>query len=197
MGEEDCWFKLKHTHYPAPDIKTLGTVTETGPICLGHVISDLRHLDQVLNRGQIKPFTKIHPEDDTVTEVIKIWPSKVTHFDWSDVRSTESQAHVQADVPMGGTGVAGKAKIQAIFRESVADFEHFESLDYVIFQPGRDYAMKAVKVSGGAKEEMAKQKLLKGGRWTLYMVTGLVLARNGSYKRDESKGRSLEATGDV
>ena len=45
-----CWFVLQQTHYPPPVIPKNGTGTSSGPICLGHLIPDLKHLDNVVNR---------------------------------------------------------------------------------------------------------------------------------------------------
>ena len=189
---ENCWFKLKQTHYVAPDVKTLGTSVETSAICLGHIISDLEHLDQVLNRGQIKPFKKITP-NDAVTREFQVWPSKVTDFDWADTVNVGHEAHAQAAAPLAGAGLSGKATIKAIFRESVTNFAHFDSLEYVTFQPDKRYARDACEEVEEVRSEIARQKLLKGGRWSLYMITGLVIARNGKYRRDEQQGHDVEA----
>lgn len=188
---ENCWFKLKQTHYIAPDVETLGTAIETSAICLGHIISDLEHLDQVLNRGRIKPFKKATAED-TLTREFTVWPSKVIDFDWSNTVNTSHGAHGQASAPLAGVGATGNASIKAIFQESVTNFAHFDSLEYVTFQPDKKYAKDASEVEE-VKSEIAKQKLLKVGWWSLYMITGLVIARNGKYKRAEERRHNVQA----
>lgn len=190
---ENCWFKLKQAHYVAPDVETLGTAgPETGPICLGHIISDLKHLDQVLNGGAIQPFRKANPTDNTVLREFRVYTQPVTEFDWSDTVSSQHEGHAEGNATAGQAGVAVKAKIQAIFQESVTNFASFKSLDYVYFQPDRKYAKQAAELVDEVNAEIRKQKLLKGGAWALYMVTGLAIARSGRVQREEHKVGGLE-----
>lgn len=50
---EKVWFNLRQTDHPPPAVEIMGRGEDTTPIYLGHSISDLQHIDFVLNWGAI------------------------------------------------------------------------------------------------------------------------------------------------
>ncbi len=52
---EKVWFKLRQTDYPPGPEETIlaGSGDDTSaPICLGHFVSDLKHIDFPINSGR-------------------------------------------------------------------------------------------------------------------------------------------------
>ncbi|KAI8724180.1 hypothetical protein NCS52_00275700 [Fusarium sp. LHS14.1] len=143
---DKVWFKLRHTHNPAPDEKTLGTSTETGPILLGQFIPDLNHLDQVINRGGIKSF----PGE------MKVWHSRTIKFKWDASQSTQADAFVSAWAPaVAAAGLDIQATASGAFRKSVENYSEFESLDCYISEKTlgtwKLFMITGIMIARGAK----------------------------------------------
>ncbi|RFU34454.1 hypothetical protein B7463_g1832, partial [Scytalidium lignicola] len=156
---ESCWFKLKQIYSPAPRIDSLGTSEETSPICLGHIIPDLKHLDQAINRGSIEPFPN----------GMNVWETPVIGLEWDD--GTE------------------KATIQKLFRQSLDDFCHFQFLESVFVEPTGPYVEKCLEHPSVAAH-IDEAKKLYSGTWSIFMITGIMIARS-------SKEESVEAKDDI
>lgn len=170
---DKVWFKLRHTHNPAPDEKTLGTSTETGPILLGQFIPDLNHLDQVINRGDIKPF----PGE------MKVWHSQTIKFKWDDSQSTQADASVSARAPaVTAAGVDIQATASGAFRKSVENYSEFESLDCYIVNPVKSYVNEYL-AGGSVADHVKSEKTL--GTWKLFMITGIMIARGANTSNKE------------
>ncbi|RSM08194.1 hypothetical protein CEP52_004868 [Fusarium oligoseptatum] len=170
---DKVWFKLRHTHNPAPDVKTLGTSTETGPILLGQFIPDLNHLDQVINRGDIRPF----PGD------MQVWPSQTIKFKWENSRSTQADASGSARAPgVAAAGLDIQATASGAFRQSVENYSEFESLDCYIVNPVRSYINECL-AEGLVADHVKSEKTM--GTWRLFMITGIMIARGAKTSNEE------------
>lgn len=167
---DQVWFKLRHTHNPAPDVETLGTSTETGPILLGQFIPDLNHLDQVINRGGIRPF----PGD------MKVWHSQTVKFKWDSSRSTQIDASGFAGAPAAGLNI--QATASGAFRQSVENYSEFERLDCYIVNPVKSYVNEYL-AGGSVADHVKSQKAL--GAWKLFMITGIMIARGANTSNKE------------
>ena len=77
---DNCWFVLKQTHYTPPDMDSMRKGEPTGPISLGHIISDLMHLDQVINAETVEPFSR----------AMQIWPTRLLEFKWDHTKGRET-----------------------------------------------------------------------------------------------------------
>ncbi|KAG4280592.1 hypothetical protein FPRO06_11925 [Fusarium proliferatum] len=181
---ESVWFKLKHTHYTAPDVATLGTEgRETGPILLGHFIPDLNHLDQVINQGCIKAF----PDD------MEVWPSKTIEFQWEDSQSNQAGVSGSMTVPTDTTaGIGGNTSAQVAFQQSVENFAKFKSLDCYIVNPVNHYINDCIKQSALADHIKTEKRF---GTWKVYMITGIMIARGAktSHKEESHADANAEA----
>lgn len=170
---DKVWFKLRHTHNPAPDEKTLGTSTETGPILLGQFIPDLNHLDQVINRGGIRPF----PGD------MKVWHSQTIKFTWDDSRSRQANALGSATVPVAAAaGLDIQATASGAFQQSVENYSEFDSLDCYIVNPVKSYINEYL-TEGSVADYVKSEKTL--GTWKLFMITGIMIARGAKTRNKE------------
>ncbi|KAJ4317176.1 hypothetical protein N0V84_007480 [Fusarium piperis] len=180
---DKVWFKLRHTHNPAPDVTTLGTSTETGPILLGQFIPDLNHLDQVINRGDIRPF----PGD------MKVWPSQTIRFRWDDSRSTQAGVSGSARAPAAAAaaGVDIQATASGAFRQSVDNYSEFESLDCYIVNPVKSYINEYL-TGGSVAEHVKYDKTL--GTWKLFIITGIMIARGAKTSNKEGVYKEGHAT---
>ncbi|KAL2692429.1 hypothetical protein Neosp_002838 [[Neocosmospora] mangrovei] len=170
---DKVWFKLRHTHNPAPDEETLGTSTETGPVLLGQFIPDLNHLDQVINRGDIKPF----PGE------MKVWHSQTIKFKWDVSRSTQADASASARASaVAAAGLDIQASASGVFRKSVENYSEFESLDCYIVNPVKSYVNEYL-AGGSVADHVKSEKAL--GTWKLFMITGIMIARGANTSNKE------------
>jgi hypothetical protein len=96
---ENCWFRLKQTHFPPPTlpIDTNGVGTGNGAICLGHIMvsmKELDHMDNIINRSV---------EGFTFTPAVPIYTARAWKMEWSD-----SELHQ--------TGASGMLPQKKVFR---------------------------------------------------------------------------------
>jgi hypothetical protein len=182
--DEKCWFKLQQTHYPPPpEAKILAGcegVEPQGPICLGHIIKDLDHLDFVLNPQTIQPFTP----------GMKVALTRMVDFKWDDAMSKNAGGGGNIKGP-AVPGMAVGANTRAVFRESVQNHEAYDRLDKYIVQPTQDYVTRCL-----AQEPLANY-VAKSRSWTLYMITGLCVARRGKFTASESHNKTVRGGGKV
>jgi hypothetical protein len=172
------WFKLKQTHYPPPlhDEILSGCTGDEAPICLGHVIKDLKRLDFPLNQSTILPFPP----------TINVFATSMVDFKWNVTKSSGKSNEAGATAPIAaaaGMNVGGSIKLA--FSSSVGDHEQFDKLDTYIFQPTQSYIADAL-----AKEPLAMHVRRKI-RWSLFVITGLCIARKGKTETSETHGREV------
>ncbi|KAH7202856.1 uncharacterized protein BKA55DRAFT_531398 [Fusarium redolens] len=181
---DKVWFKLRHSHNPAPDVSTLGTNQETGPVLLGHFIPDLNHLDQVINRGGIKVF----PGE------MKVWLTRTINFRWDSSKSHDVNACVSATAPAAvAAGADVQSSASAAFRGSVENFAEFEALDCFIVDPVKSYIDNYL-AEGPVADHITSHKLL--GTWKLFMITGIMIARGAKTSdKDQLRGEGHMNTG--
>ncbi|KAK3682965.1 hypothetical protein B0T22DRAFT_502111 [Podospora appendiculata] len=169
MADSKCWFVLRHTHYPPPVFPSDGGVgRSTGPLCLGHLIPDLKHLDTVINREGPLAF----PPD---------MPAYLTQMrDFSCHLATNRGVNTSAEVgiPIAlAAGVTVKGSANSAFQRSVSNFSTFKSADIFIIQVTPSYIEDSLDT-----EEVRKyvKKHSKLGTWSLFMITGIIIARGGA-----------------
>jgi hypothetical protein len=167
-----CWFVLKQTHYPPPVIPKNGTgkVGGSGPICPGHLIPDLKHLDNVINR---------HGPLDIPLDM-PIYPTKAWDLTW-EVNKSHG-----VDI----SGVAIKLDARVAFTRTIKNFWEFVSLDTFIFQPTSEYVEDSVE-----DDEVAAYLKRRGflGSSTIFMITGVIVARGAKTKTSEVRKRNVHA----
>ncbi|KAF3182647.1 hypothetical protein TWF788_005961 [Orbilia oligospora] len=174
---ENCWFVLKQTHYPAPNADSMRKGKPTGPISLGHIIRDLKHLDQVINAESIKPFTR----------AMQIWETRMVDFKWNQAEEQATAVGAGITIPIvAAAGLAVGAHAGFAFRQSVKNYWEFEHLDRYIVQPTSSYVNDCLETEEIAQYVEEVQKL---GYWSFFMITGLIVARGGG------KSTTTEASG--
>ena len=183
---EKVWFKLRQTDYPAPPEETLqfgpsstGSTTHA-PINLGHIIPSLRHLDQPLNPHHILPFPIGMP----------VYHTEATAFTWSSTDHTDRHGDLACTAPNPGTAGLG---FQVAFQKAVENFEEYDRLDTYIVSPTRGYVENCLKE---LDEENDDDDGGGGGilgrkwAWTVFMVTGLKIARRGGRREVTEERKS-------
>ncbi|KAF4470197.1 hypothetical protein FALBO_2869 [Fusarium albosuccineum] len=180
---DKCWFVLSQTHYPAPqehDLDENGVVKQTEPICLGHFIKDLKHLDQVINSSGPEPFLLDMP----------IYHIPAVDFEWEKNRERGFDASATAEVPVAAApGIAAKASLGFALRKTVRDYWQIEKLDTMVVQPSRAYINRCLETTQIA-EFLEHNKL--GSTWSIYMITGLKIIRGKStHEMSHGGGRGI------
>lgn len=163
---DKCWFVLRHQHYPPPKLPANGVGTAQGPICPGHLIPDLKHLDNVINGKGPEEF----PTD------MPIYKRTTQDF----LRTTEGgrdfAVSAGADVPVAAViGVGINLRTETTFRRSVSNAWRFSALDTYIVQVTPAY----VEDSMDAPEvlEYRKRHEVLGISKSIFMITGIMVAR--------------------
>ncbi|KAK1513159.1 hypothetical protein CTAM01_00555 [Colletotrichum tamarilloi] len=167
MGSK-CWFVLSQTHYPPPEIPKNGFGPSRGPVCLGHLITDLRHLDNVINRDgplDIPPNMPIHS-------------SKGWGLNWQIHTGRGAEVSATAGAPIAAAaGVTIKLDAGLAFEMSVRKHWEFEALETFIVQPTNNFVEESVGTTE-VLDHLKKQGWLKTS--TLFMITGIAIARGAS-----------------
>ncbi|UKZ83230.1 hypothetical protein TrVFT333_011036 [Trichoderma virens FT-333] len=182
---DKCWFVLKQVHYPPPDLPETGIGTANGSISLGHIIPDPVNLDGVINRSE---------EGITFTSTARIRHTR-TACNWNNVNDLEAGLSSNIQVSMG-TGVPVSTALQSklAFKRTSKNHESFDFLDSYIVDVDRKFISRILE-----KEEVAAhierikgvQLLGIGGRWSIWMITGIIVARGA--KRAYGDSRKIEA----
>lgn len=178
MGSK-CWFVLKQTHYPPPEIPTNGTGKLKGPICLGHIIPDLRHLDSVINRRDLLP---IPPE-------MPIYSTKSWELAWkvNNADGIDLFANVRAPIA-AAVGLTVQGDVGVAFERTVGKYWEFEALETAIIQPTAAYiedSMETDEVVAYVK----RQGPLRSS--SSFMITGIIIAKGSKYEVSHSTAKGL------
>ncbi|KAF3925334.1 hypothetical protein ABW20_dc0108987 [Dactylellina cionopaga] len=169
---EKCWFVLKQTHYAPPDTKA-----RTGLIQLGHLIPDLKRLDQVINveSGPLK-----------FRRGMVVSKSHLEGLTFGHKTGREVNAEVNATVPIAAAAgaVSAGAQVGTSFKKTVENNWEFERVETEIFQPTRAYVADSL-------QNPEVQEYLKTAttfsRWTMFMISGIAVAvRGGKHTGSES-----------
>ncbi|KAL2692042.1 hypothetical protein Neosp_002445 [[Neocosmospora] mangrovei] len=165
---DKCWFVLSQTHVPPPRVED-GAFTQTGPLCLGHFIKDLKHLDHVINtNGPEQPFPLDMP-------IIRTGPIE---FEWGSNREVGFDVSVGADVPVAAApGINAKASLGLAFKKSLGTSWQIEQLETLTFNPTRSYINRCL-AGEQIVEFLADNKF--GPTWKIFIVTGLKIVRGNS-----------------
>ncbi|KAK1451836.1 hypothetical protein CMEL01_06410 [Colletotrichum melonis] len=139
-----------------------------GPVCLGHLITDLRHLDNVINRDgplDIPPNMPIHS-------------SKGWGLNWQIHTGRGAEVSATAGAPIAAAaGVTIKLDAGLAFEMSVRKHWEFEALETFIVQPTNNFVEESVGTTE-VLDHLKKQGWLKTS--TLFMITGIAIARGAS-----------------
>ncbi|KAK7930999.1 hypothetical protein PG985_001711 [Apiospora marii] len=176
----ECWFVLKQQHYPPPVFPENGTGKSQGPLCLGHIIPDLEHIDNVIN-AKDGPLA--------ITPDMPIHKTEAHNLTWE--RSTERgfECSLEGGVPIAGAaGITINIETGVIFKRSVQNFWAFGALETYIMQPTSEYVEDSVEAPQVASY-LKKRRVLKAP--SVFMITGLKIARGASSQM--SSGNTTDA----
>lgn len=95
---------LEPLYYPPPAIPKSSKEQSTGAICLGHVIHDLRYIDQVLNTGGPQPYPRSMP----------LYFTQKRSFAWNDEKGYTFEVSLGARMPSQASPVS--AQISTAFK---------------------------------------------------------------------------------
>ncbi|KAL0474007.1 hypothetical protein QR685DRAFT_518421 [Neurospora intermedia] len=188
---DKCWFTVNNTHYPPPSLESMRSGHPISPASLGHLIPSLNHLDQIINAKAIEPFPStmdIHG------------PTIMEDFKWDHTHTHSLSLEGKASIPLGPAGVNMGVGLGGAFIKSVANYWEFDRLERYIMQPTRSYVQKCIE-RDEVKRWIAKNKsMMMMGRWEVYMITGIIVARGGGRnKKEKNRGKefSVEVTVEV
>ncbi|KAL5608705.1 hypothetical protein FOVSG1_003386 [Fusarium oxysporum f. sp. vasinfectum] len=170
---EKVWFKLRQTDYPPPPEDTIlrGDGDDSiAPLCLGHLVSDLKTLDFPLNADSILPFP---PR-------MRVFCNTSLNFTWDDTRLKSPGTNLAAGAPiLAATGVTAKASLQFAFMKAVESHEAYDRLDTYIVQPTKGY------IEDCLEQDQLKAYVKGKVSWSMFMITGIKVARAGKREVQE------------
>lgn len=166
---DKCWFVLRQSHYPPPEYSEAED-SSRGAICLGHIIPDLKHLDNVINTDGPEPYPANMP----------VYTTKKWSLSWESDRRHHMELSASGDAPIGP--VQADANVAVVFQKSTSSYSNFDSLDTNIIQPTLAYIEDSLE-NELVQKELESGKVLGVSSWTMFMVTGLTIARGATDKQ--------------
>ncbi|KAF3923911.1 hypothetical protein AA313_de0200601 [Arthrobotrys entomopaga] len=168
---DKCWFVLRQTTY----------TPESGLIKCGHLIPDLRHLDQVIN-VESGPPTYLRGNKPSITSR--------ENFQWRRNTDSETSLEASASVPIPAAAgvVSAGGRLGMLFKSSVENYWDFDILETSMFNPTISYVTASLK-DQAVQDYIQRVKMMN--RWTMYMVSGVAVAKGGAkHTGTETTGRS-------
>jgi hypothetical protein len=145
-------------------------------MCLGHIIEDLKTLDFAMNSDTIEPLPRN----------MRVFSTRMIDFRWDDARSQEKSVDMGASAPIAtAAGVTLGGDIKLAFSKSVESHEEYERLDKYIVQPTQSYIADCLHEEPFASYVKGKMT------WSMFMVTGLCVARKGTSSASDSGGPAI------
>lgn len=174
---EKCWFVLKQEHFPPPEIPDSGIGIAKGAISLGHIIPDANNLDYVINRNKGIDFTPSVP----------IYHTKYVGLDWKRNTSREAEGAMEAAVPLSpAVPASAQQNAKAAFSQTEKNHKEFDTLDRYIIQVDRKFIRK-ILADEEVEEHIQRTKGKLCGSWSVFMITGIMVAKGAKGEFGESK----------
>lgn len=111
---------------------------------------------------------------------MEIFPSKLADLSWDSSKDIDVDVAARAGVGSLVAAVPGvdlAASMGTIFQRAVQSHWSFSRLDRYIIQPQRSYIQDCLDTEPVAEHI---KRVKTAGHWSLYMITGLVIARGGA-----------------
>ncbi|KAF9772130.1 hypothetical protein IL306_010188 [Fusarium sp. DS 682] len=117
---------------------------------------------------------------------MRVFCSTTLNFTWDDTKLKSPGTNIAAGAPvLTAAGVTAKVSLQFAFMRTIENHEEYERLDTYIVQPTKDYIKNCL-----AQEELKAH--VKGKvAWSMFMITGIKVARAG--KREVQEEKNLAA----
>ncbi|KAG5762508.1 hypothetical protein H9Q72_009387 [Fusarium xylarioides] len=159
--------RLSHMDYlPAYSCCKAGGKAE-GDLRLGDVVPSPKDLYPILTKG---PLPLFGPD-------MRISSSQFCGFSWHTTKEREGGATVGGGAPIANAvGATVNAEVETEFRRTTENWVEYETMDIEIVQPSTAYT-KAVLKKEDVQNYIDQQKIPLLDRWSVYMVTGLMIGR--------------------
>ncbi|KAG4263048.1 hypothetical protein FPRO04_13285 [Fusarium proliferatum] len=169
---DKCWFVLSQTHYPPPqDSDKNGAFKQTGPLCLGHFVKSLKHLDSVINTSGPEPFPLDMP----------VYRTGPIEFEWESTKEGGFDATTTAEVPIAAApGINAKASLGFALKKTVGNHWQIEQLETLTVEPTRAYINRSL--AGDQVVEFLEDNKF-GPTWSIFVITGLKIVRGNSTRK--------------
>ena len=119
---DKVWFKLRQTDYSTPPEAAIlrGCTGIEAPLCLGHVIEDLKNLDFPMNPNAI----------ESLPRNVRVFPTRMIDFRCENTRPQENSVDMGASAPVAAAaGVTLGGDVKLAFSKSIESHEEYERLD--------------------------------------------------------------------
>ncbi|KLU87650.1 hypothetical protein MAPG_06645 [Magnaporthiopsis poae ATCC 64411] len=176
-----CWFVLK-SPFPAPTLPAEGVGQARGPRCPGNLVPDLKRLNFVINS---------HPGPTKYPTDAPLWQLKRWDFNWKQTNSNSTSVSAKAATPLEGVG----AETAIRFRSTVSDYWRFDCLETFELQLSPSYLQDSLEAPAVAKYVQDHKSPF--GLWSMFMVTGIMVARGASKESSRNREFGVEATPQV
>ncbi|KAJ1322997.1 hypothetical protein MN608_11851 [Microdochium nivale] len=188
---DKCWFVLRQAHYAPPQYssptRALGKTT-SGDLRLGDAVTSPAALYPLLSQGTLPLFTID----------MRISSTQLCEFEWAASSERGIGGSVAAGAPVAtAAGITLGAELTAEFKKTVGTWAKFAAVDTEVVQPSRTYIDKLIAMPE-VQEHIKHQNKLRLNQWTIYVVTGLMIARaGGTVGHSQGQSRSVGGGPDV
>lgn len=168
----NCWFVLRQSSYTPPKYEKpsrAGGVTVEGDLRLGDVVPGPKNIYPVLTQGKLPRF----PIE------MRISSTQDCEFDWAIESEREDGGIIAGGAPVAAAiGATLNTEFSAEFKRTMKRWAKFKTLDTEKVQPSRAYIDRVLALPD-VKDYIEQHKLPVLNQWTVYIVTGLMIARAG------------------
>ncbi|KAH6887069.1 hypothetical protein B0T10DRAFT_443307 [Thelonectria olida] len=179
-----CWFVLEQSIFSPPEYtrprRARGEAN--GPLRLGDIVPSPTDLYPIITQNAPLPT---FPAD------MRIWDAPFGDFQW------EASSGSGIDVSAGGgapiataAGITVDAGVRATFQKTMKSWANFEKMDIEFMQPSTSY-IDQVLATDAVQAWINQYKEPITNKWSVFVVTGLMIARGGSVGHSDSKSRTL------
>ncbi|KAF5674769.1 hypothetical protein FCIRC_7634 [Fusarium circinatum] len=164
-----CWFVLEQSFFAPPEYATTSRAggKAEGDLRLGDVVPSPKDLYPILTQGLLPLFG---PD-------MRISSSQFCGFSWHTTKEREVVATAGGGAPIANAvGATVNAEVETEFRRTMENWVEYETMDIEIVQPSTAY-IKAVLKKEDVQNHIDQQKILHLDRWSVYVVTGLMIGR--------------------
>ncbi|KAF5572635.1 hypothetical protein FPCIR_14218 [Fusarium pseudocircinatum] len=164
-----CWFVLEQSFFAPPEYAVTSKAggRAEGDLRLGDVVPSPKDLYPILTKGSLPLFG---PD-------MRISSSQFCGFSWHNTKEREVGATVGGGAPIASAvGATINAEVETEFRRTMENWVEYETMDIEIVQPSTAY-ITAVLKKEDVQNHINQQKIPLLDRWSVYVVTGLMIGR--------------------
>ncbi|KAI1131557.1 hypothetical protein F5Y10DRAFT_233541 [Nemania abortiva] len=167
-----CWFILQQPFYSPPEYESPTRArgkTVRGDLRLGDVVPSPTNIYPILTQGTLPLFGVD----------MRISSTQLCEFAWDAAGERGSGGAVGGGAPIAAAiGATVNAELSVEFKKTMRSWANFERVDVEVVQPSRAY-IDEVLAMPDVKSHIDNPPLRSLNRWTVFVVTGLMIARAG------------------